>query len=89
MGYALIDETGFNGLPRVVVAGPEKNEAFWDEARSYMEDLYGQTIRPEDEYREAYDNDEEVEPAERQFYDLKGGLGVEGWTLDEDVTMVK
>lgn len=88
MGYVLIDETGFKGVPTMVVAGPEKNEAFWNEAKNYMEDLYGQTIRSEDEYRAAYDNDEEVEPAERQFYNLKDGLSEEGWAVEE-VTMVK
>lgn len=89
MGYALIDESSLGGLPKIVVVGTSLNEAFWKEVQSYMEDLYGETIRPKEEYQEAYINDEEVGSAERQFYDLQSGVGVEGWTLDEDVIITK
>ena len=88
MDCALIDKGIGSDRSTIVVAGNTDSEQFWDAAKKYMEDLYGVPIRSKDEVEEAEQNDEFVEPAEHQFYNLKSGISEDGWEL-EPVNIVK
>ena len=81
MDCALIDKGIGSDRATIVVAGDTENEQFWNEAKKYMEDLYGVPIRSKEELEEAAQNDEFIEPAESQFYSLKSGLSEDGWDL--------